>query len=143
VLGLIHVDFTPTMHYPDIKVGSTLLFKDEFPCRVKELSTCKPGKHGEAKKVCIGIDVLTGKKHEASFTHKSLLTPVTIHRQRLTVVDVSADGYVSTLSDDAAGLRHDLAAPEGLVADGPTPDEIVLVTVAWGPDRKHEHLELV
>lgn len=35
-----------------------------FPCRIVELSTAQPGKHGHSKVHIIGVDIFTGKKHE-------------------------------------------------------------------------------
>ena len=34
------------------------------PCRIVELSTAQPGKHGHSKVHIIGLDIFTGKKHE-------------------------------------------------------------------------------
>lgn len=43
-----------------LKNGSLVMMKGN-PCKVTEVSTAKPGKHGSAKVICKGKDILTGK----------------------------------------------------------------------------------
>ena len=35
-----------------------------FPCKIVEMSTAQPGKHGHSKVHLVGLDIFTGKKHE-------------------------------------------------------------------------------
>ena len=35
-----------------------------FPCKIVEVSTAQPGKHGHSKIHFIGLDIFTGKKYE-------------------------------------------------------------------------------
>ena len=55
------------MDFADIKVGVHIILKKEFPCRVSKVSLSRPGKHGHAKKLVVGIDVITDKKYEELF----------------------------------------------------------------------------
>jgi len=43
------------------KPGSLLIMKEEWPCKVVNFSTAKPGKHGSAKAMIVGKDIFTDK----------------------------------------------------------------------------------
>jgi len=43
-----------------LKNGSLVMMKGN-PCKVTDVSTAKPGKHGSAKVITKGKDILTGK----------------------------------------------------------------------------------
>jgi translation initiation factor 5A len=49
-----------------LKVGSLVMIKG-FPCKVTDASTAKPGKHGSAKVILKGKDILTGKVYECTY----------------------------------------------------------------------------
>ena len=49
-----------------LKNGSLVMMKGN-PCKVTEVNTAKPGKHGSAKVICKGKDILTGKQYECTF----------------------------------------------------------------------------
>ena len=51
----------------DLKVGKYLLV-DDIPCRIVDIESSKPGKHGSAKMRITAIGIFTGQK-------KTLLTP--------------------------------------------------------------------
>lgn len=46
-----------------LRKGEFIVLKNR-PCKVVEMSTSKPGKHGHAKIHFVGIDIFTGKKYE-------------------------------------------------------------------------------
>lgn len=68
------------MNFSGIKVGTYIVLRDKFACKVTSVAFSKPGKHGGAKKVVTGIDVITDKKHEQSFHHGSVITVPSIVR---------------------------------------------------------------
>ena len=43
------------------KAGSVLMMKETFPCKVVNMSTAKPGKHGSAKAMIVAKDIFTDK----------------------------------------------------------------------------------
>ncbi|CAJ1446329.1 unnamed protein product, partial [Effrenium voratum] len=46
-----------------IKKGSYVMLKGH-PCKIMEVTTFSPGKHGHAKAHMVGLDIFTGKKYE-------------------------------------------------------------------------------
>lgn len=51
------------MSMNDVKKGSFILFKDEFPCIVRNINVAKGGKHGSNKYTLFGRDLVTDKDH--------------------------------------------------------------------------------
>ena len=49
-----------------LKNGSLVMVKGN-PCKVTDVTTAKPGKHGSAKVILKGKDVLTQKVYECTF----------------------------------------------------------------------------
>jgi len=49
-----------------LKPGSLVMMKGQ-PCKVTDVSTAKPGKHGSAKVILKGKDVLTQKVYECTY----------------------------------------------------------------------------
>merc|ERR1711907_729498 len=49
-----------------LKPGSLVMMKG-CPCKVTDVSTAKPGKHGSAKVILKGKDILTGKTYECTY----------------------------------------------------------------------------
>lgn len=124
------------MDYAEVKVGVSIVFKKLHPCKVIQVNVSAPGKHGHAKKACVGIDYLTGKKHEEILTHHSHITPVTVSRTTYMAVDVDADGFL-TLIDDDANERQDLKLPAGVEMA----DELVVLKLTWGEGEVREKVE--
>ena len=95
-----------------VKKGGFLLIKGR-PCKVENISTSKPGKHGSAKCAFTGIDVFTGKKHETiSPGHANVDAPyVTRKEYQLQYIDDS--GFLSLFDEDAGEQLEDIRCPEG------------------------------
>lgn len=49
----------------DVKVG-LIVFIRECPCKISHIVFSKTGKHGAAKAIMTGVDILTDKKHSYS-----------------------------------------------------------------------------
>jgi translation initiation factor 5A len=75
------------------------------------VSTSKTGKHGHAKCNFTALDIFTGKKYEDIIpsTHTAHVPNVT--RKEYSLVDISADGFCSLMSDDG-NVREDVKLPE-------------------------------
>lgn len=82
----------------DVKIGQVVIIKD-FPCKVSDIKTSKPGKHGSAKARITGYDVLTGKKHDIISTTSSNISIPKIEREILLIMDLK-DNQFSVLDSN-------------------------------------------
>ena len=96
----------------DIKVGKYVLIED-IPCRVVNIETSKPGKHGAEKMRITGIGIFDGQK-------KTLLTPgdadvdvPIIDRKAVQIMSVS--GKTMQVMDSKTYEVYDLDLPDELV----------------------------
>jgi len=95
------------------KSGHVLI--DHRPCKIIELSTAKPGKHGHAKVHLIALDIFTGKKLDiiSPATH-NVDVPVSVRHEYI-VQDID-DGYLSLLTE--MGIpKDDVKMPVGELGD--------------------------
>lgn len=84
-----------------LKNGSLVMIKGN-PCKVTEVSTAKPGKHGSAKVILKGKDILTAKVYECTFHAGDMVDAPIVKRQEYTLLNI----------DDEA---LELLTPEGEV----------------------------
>ena len=94
-----------------LKSGSLVMMKG-CPCKVTEVSTAKPGKHGSAKVILKGKDILTGKQYECTYHSGDMVDAPITKRDEYTLLNIDDD-------------QLELLTPEGEVkADvGLPPDE--------------------
>jgi len=94
------------------KSGHVILNKTR-PCKISELSTSKPGKHGHAKLNIIGVDIFTGKKYEhVAPAHSTVEIPNILKREFL-LLDVSRDGFLSLFNAEDGDTKDDVKLPGG------------------------------
>jgi translation initiation factor 5A len=74
-----------------LKVNRYLIIDDE-PCKIKSISTSKPGKHGEAKARIEAIGVFDGQK-------RSVVKPVT-HKVGVPIIDKRTAQVVALMGDN-------------------------------------------
>ena len=93
----------------DIKIGRYILI-DGIPCKVVEIDTSKPGKHGAAKMRLTAIGIFEGQK-------KSMILPTTadaevpiIKKEKASVVSVSGEN--AQLMDAETYEVYDIKIPE-------------------------------
>jgi translation initiation factor 5A len=96
----------------ELKEGKYVLI-DDIPCRVVEIESSKPGKHGAAKMRVTGIGVFESQK-------KTLLTPgdadvevPIIERKNALVLSVS--GKNANVMDQQTNEVYDIEIPEELM----------------------------
>merc|ERR1712170_221535 len=77
-----------------MRKGSHMMIKG-FPCKVAEVTTSKTGKHGHAKAAIVGIDIFTGKKHEASVPTSHNVDCPNVTKVEYTLISCDDDGYVT------------------------------------------------
>ena len=97
----------------EIKVGGYVLI-DGIPCKIVEIESSKPGKHGAAKMRVTGIGIFEGQK-------KTLLTPgdadvevPIIDRKNVQIMSVS--GSNAQVMDQQSYEVYDLEIPEELLS---------------------------
>ncbi|XP_038079353.1 eukaryotic translation initiation factor 5A-1-like [Patiria miniata] len=81
------------------------------PCKIVEMSTSQPGKHGHAKVHIVGIDIFTGKKYEDFCPSTHTMSVPHVKREDYQVIGVW-DECVNLL-DNKGISRGDIRLPEG------------------------------
>ena len=71
-----------------LKPGSLVIMKD-CPCRISDVTTAKPGKHGSAKVICKGKDILTGKVYECTFHAGDMIYALIVNRKEFTLLNIN------------------------------------------------------
>lgn len=102
----------------DLRKGSYVLIED-IPCKVVEIESSKPGKHGAAKMRITGIGIFEGQK-------KTLLSPGDADVEipiidRKTAQVMSVNGATAQVMDNQSYEMYDINIPEelaGKVASG-------------------------
>lgn len=93
-----------------IKRGSYVMLKGH-PCKVVEVSSFSPGKHGHAKAHMVGQDIFTGKKYEeTSQTSHHLEVPV-VTKTEYPLMNLNAESFAVSLLQDNGELKIDLNLP--------------------------------
>ena len=59
-----------------------------FPCKVTEVSTAKPGKHGSAKVILKGKDILTGKTYDCTYHSGDMVDAPITSRDEYTLLNI-------------------------------------------------------
>ena len=91
------------------KPGSLVMIKD-FPCKVTQFSTAKPGKHGSAKAMLTGKDIFTDKQYEESFGTGDMIPAPEVVKTEMNCIDVTDDGFLSLMQEDG-GMKEDIKLP--------------------------------
>lgn len=87
--------------------GQYMIIKNN-PCKIVDISTSNPGKHGHSKNHFVGIDIFTGKKLEdiCPSSHNVNIPIVEKNKYILTYID--DDDYLSLMSIESKGIKSDL-----------------------------------
>ena len=80
------------------------------PCKVTEVSTAKPGKHGSAKVIVKGRDILTAKTYECTFHSGDMIDAPIVERNEYTLVNIDEDAL--SLLDKNGEMKEDVNMPE-------------------------------
>ena len=92
-----------------LKPGSLVMIKGN-PCKVTETSTAKPGKHGSAKVILKGKDVLTAKVYECTYHAGDMVDAPIVSRQEYTLLNI--DDEALQLLDNQGEMKEDVNLPE-------------------------------
>ena len=92
-----------------LKNGSLVMMKG-FPCKVTDVSTAKPGKHGSAKVILKGKDILTGKQYECTYHSGDMVDAPITKRDEYTLLNI--DGQDLELLTPEGEVKSNVSLPE-------------------------------
>ncbi len=85
---------TPTQA-SSLRKGGYVVMGCTHPCKIADISTSKPGKHGHAKVKIVGYDIFTHQKYDdVSPAHAVLEVPV-VTRSEYALLDVEDDQFLN------------------------------------------------
>ena len=92
-----------------LKNGSLVMIKGN-PCKVTDVSTAKPGKHGSAKVILKGKDILTAKVYECTYHAGDMVDAPLVSRQEYTLLNID-DNTLELLTPEG-DVKSDVDLPE-------------------------------
>ena len=92
-----------------LKNGSLVMVKG-FPCKVTDNTTAKPGKHGSAKVILKGKDILTSKVYECTFHAGDMVDAPIVKRNEYTLLNI--DDNALEMLDSNGEVKSDVNHPE-------------------------------
>ncbi len=98
----------------ELKVGGYMVVDDE-PCKIVEMTTSKPGKHGEAKARIVAIGVFDGQKRSVVYPVRHKVKVPIIEKREAQVLAVMGDE--AQLMDSENYETFELPIPENLKDD--------------------------
>lgn len=94
-----------------LRKGGHVLIKTH-PCKISDMSTSKPGKHGHAKVNLEAYDVFTHQKLvDSGPASHNVDVPVIVKKQYL-LLHIVRDGFLSLFSADSGETRDDVRMPD-------------------------------
>lgn len=94
-----------------LKKGDTLII-DNAPCKITDLATSRPGKHGHAKVNLMAVGILDGKKRNAVMPgHDKVEVPI-IEKRSVQILSVS--GNKANAMDTETYETFEMDVPEEL-----------------------------
>ncbi len=98
----------------ELKVGGYMVVDDE-PCKIVEMTTSKPGKHGEAKARIVAIGVFDGQKRSVVYPVRHKVKVPIIEKREAQVLAIM--GGEAQLMDSETYETFELPIPEALKND--------------------------
>lgn len=90
--------------------GDLVMIKDH-PCKITAYTTAKPGKHGAAKAIMTGTDLLTGSKYECTYSTGDTVDAPLVKRTEYNLINLDDDGFC-TLLLDSGETKEDIKLPD-------------------------------
>jgi translation initiation factor 5A len=91
-----------------LKPGSLVMIKGN-PCKVTDVSTAKPGKHGSAKVILKGKDILTDKVYDCTFHAGDMVDAPLVKRVEYTLLNIDDESL--QLMDNQGEMKEDVNLP--------------------------------
>lgn len=120
----------------ELKKGKYVII-DDIPCKVVNIDSSKPGKHGAAKMRITGIGVFTGQKKVLLSPSDAEVTVPIIERKTVQIMSVS--GNTANVMDTETYEMYDIEVPKEYVDKLESGKEAVILE-AMGI-RKFERLK--
>ena len=92
------------------KPGSLIMMKDVHPCKVTQMSTAKPGKHGSAKAMVTAKDIFTDKQFEETFGTGDMIPAPVVVKTEYVCVDCDEDGVLMLMTPEGE-IKEDISIP--------------------------------
>jgi len=92
-----------------LKPGSLIMIKG-FPCKVTDVTTAKPGKHGSAKVIMKGKDILSNKVYECTMHAGDMVDAPIVKRIEYTLLNI--DDMTLELLTPEGEVKSDVNLPE-------------------------------
>lgn len=108
----------------ELKDGKYVIIED-IPCKIVNIDSSKPGKHGAAKMRVTGIGIFDGQKKQLLVPSDADVEVPIIERQTAQVVSVN--GNTVQLMDTTTYEVFELTIPEELVKDAEAGKEAELI----------------
>ena len=93
-----------------MKFGSLIMMREQYPCKVTQISTSKPGKHGSAKANVIAKDIFTDKQYEESFGTGDMVPRPIVTTTEVVAIAYDEDDSLALLLANGE-LKEDLDLP--------------------------------
>ncbi len=94
-----------------LKKGDTIII-DEAPCKIADLATSRPGKHGHAKVNLTAVGLIDGKKRNVVMPgHDKVETPI-VEKKNAQILSIA--GNTASVMDTETYETFDLEIPEEL-----------------------------
>merc|ERR1719454_2484630 len=91
--------------------GQLIMMKEgTFPCKVTNLSTAKPGKHGSAKAMIVAKDIFTDKQYEETFGTGDMIPVPVVKKTEYVCIDCDGEGVLSLMTPEGE-MKEDLSCP--------------------------------
>lgn len=97
-----------------LKKGDTIIL-DDAPCKITDIATSRPGKHGHAKVNFMAVGILDGKKRQAVMPgHDKVEAPI-IEKKNAQILSIT--GNTASVMDMETYETFNLEIPEELKAE--------------------------
>jgi len=83
----------------EVKKGSYVVMRQMFPCKIVEVNWSKPGKHGSAKVMIVGLDIFTSRKYEEIYTSSKKVKVPEVLKQELQLAEIDEEHLLLTTKD--------------------------------------------
>lgn len=101
---------TVSVEAGQIRKGGYIMIKGK-PCKVKDVSVSKTGKHGHAKCKFLASDIFTGASCEELCPSSHSIDVPVVNKTDWMIQGLLDDTYVLLMNDDDGEMREDLQLP--------------------------------
>ena len=89
----------------ELHVGHNMVVKDK-PCKITDIVTAKPGKHGSAKAIVTAKDIFTEKKYTNTFSSSEKVQVPIIRINTYALNNIDDEKYLDLMNDQGEQTSH-------------------------------------